>query len=292
MKKPGKEINALLQLIDDPDNEVYDTVAAEILRYGKIIIPNLEALWETTPDEAVQERIEMLIHRVHFQDLQQAFYEWGNSPQASLLQGALLVARYQFPELATAPLISQFDQMRKNIWLELNNYLTPIEQVNVFASMLYSYYRLQGHELSEREPAHFFINQVLESRQGNTYSLGVLFLAFCELLDIPIFAVDLPRQFVLAYVDTVHPPGRPFTEPEQHLLFFIDPVNAMVYTRSDVTLYLKKVGATGPEYEYFTPVGNRRIIYRMLEELALCYRYRREEDKAEEVEQLMRVLVR
>lgn len=291
MKRTGKEINALLQLIDDPDDEVYDTVAAEIVRYGSLIIPSLEALWEVTPDEAVQQRIEMLIHRVHFQDLQQALYEWSNNPQATLLQGALLVARYQFPELATAPVINQFDQMRKNIWLELNNYLTPIEQVNVFATMLYSYYKLQGHEIGEREPGYFFINKVLESRQGNAYSLGVLFLSLCELLDIPIFAVDIPRQFLFAYIDTVHPPGRPLTEPEQQVLFFIDPLNAMVYTRTDVSLYLKKMGALGHEDEYFAPVSNRRIIYRMLEELALCYRYRREEEKALEIEQLMRVLI-
>lgn len=291
MKKTGKEINALLNLIDDPDDEVYDTVAAEIVRCGNIIIPSLEALWEVTPDEAVQERIETLIHRVHFQDLQEAMYEWSNNPQATLLQGALLVARYQFPELSTAPIINQFDQMRKNIWLELNNYLTPIEQVNVFATMLYSYYKLQGHEISEREPGYFFINKVLESRQGNAFSLGVLFLSLCELLDIPIFAVDIPRQFIFAYIDTVHPPGKPLTEPEQQVLFFVDPLNAMVYTRTDVAVYLKKIGAVGKELTYFTPIGNRRIIYRMLEELALCYRYRREEDKAQEIEQLMRVLV-
>ena len=38
----------------------------------RVIIPNLEQLWEVTEDEAVQERIELLIHRVHFSDLQQA----------------------------------------------------------------------------------------------------------------------------------------------------------------------------------------------------------------------------
>ena len=71
----SKEITALLRLIDDPDDEVYDTVASKLLYYGKEIIPNLEQLWEVTEDEAVQERIELLIHRVHFHDLQQDFME-------------------------------------------------------------------------------------------------------------------------------------------------------------------------------------------------------------------------
>ena len=41
---------------------------------------------------------------------------------------------------------------------------------------------------------------------------------------------------------------------------------------------------------YFTPLLTKRIIYKMLEELALCYNYRREDQKAEEIQQLMRLL--
>ena len=65
-----REINALLHLIDDPDNEVFDTVSNRIVSYGKPIIPNLEQLWENTPDEITQEKIELLIHRLHFHELQ------------------------------------------------------------------------------------------------------------------------------------------------------------------------------------------------------------------------------
>lgn len=290
MDMQTKEISALLQLIDDPDDEVFDTVASKILNYGKEIIPNLEQLWEVTADEAVQERIEQLIHRVHFQDLQSDFLEWANSKQPELLRGAILVAKYQFPDLNVPALLTQFDQIRRNIWLELNNYLTPLEQVNVFNSILYNYYKLKGHELTEREPKHFFINQVLESKQGNTYTLGVIFLALCELLDIPVFAVDVPRQFIFAYIDTLH--NFFSTDPEgiQQIQFYIDPVNGMVYTQKDVDTYLRKINAHERE-TYFTPLPARRVIFKMLEELSLCYRYKREEEKADEIQELMRLLV-
>lgn len=285
----SKEITALLRLIDDPDDEVFDTVADKLVHYGREIIPNLEQLWEVTVDQSVQERIELLIHRVHFQDLQSDLFEWSNSKQPELLRGAILVARYQFPDLNIPAILTQFDQIRRNVWLELNNYLTPLEQVNVFNSILYNYYKLQGHELTERDPKYFFINQVLESKQGNAYSLGVLYLALCELLDIPIFAVDLPRQFVFAYIDTLHHFYSP-DEPIQQMQFFVDPMNGMVYTQKDVDTYLRKINATEKE-EYFKPMQARRIIYKMLEELNLCYKYNREEQKADEIQQLMMILI-
>ncbi len=285
----NKKIEALLTLIDDPDAEVFDTVADKLLHYGKEIIPNLEQLWEKTEDEALQERIEVLIHRVHFQDLQEEFYEWSTSRRPELLRGAILVARLHFPDLNVPAVLSQFDQMRRNIWLELNNYLTPLEQVNVFNSILYNYYKLQGHELTEREPKHFFINQVLESRQGNAFTIGILYLALCELLDIPIFAVELPRQFVFAYLDSLQSFISPDAHAVQHIQFYIDPLNGMIYTQTDVDAYLRKINSPVHNY-YAAPLSPTRIIYKMLEELSLCYRYQHEDDKADEVEVLMKML--
>ena len=72
------EISALFHLIDDPDEEVFSTVTERIVSLGHAIIPNLENLWETTPDESVQERIEMLIHKLHFRDLIEDFTTWKN----------------------------------------------------------------------------------------------------------------------------------------------------------------------------------------------------------------------
>ena len=71
--KENNEIIALLHLIDDPDEDVYSTVSDKIISFGKDIIPNLEHLWENTSSEEVQERIELLIHRLHFRDLTDAF---------------------------------------------------------------------------------------------------------------------------------------------------------------------------------------------------------------------------
>lgn len=285
----NKEIQALLHLVDDPDREVFDTVADQLLRYGKEIIPNLEQLWETVEDEDVQYRIENLIHRALFTELQHEFSAWAREPAPSLLKGALLIAKYRYPELNIQQQMKLIDQMRRNIWLELNQYLTPLEQINVVNSILYNYYKLQGHEITEREPNLFFVNHTLESKQGNAFSIGIIYLALCELLDIPIFAVGIPRQFVIAYFDSLYHFLTPDTEPVQTIQFYIDPVNGMVYTQNDVEVYLKKIKA-GHEEHFFQPLSNKDVIARMLEEMALTYDYANEEEKAREMHQLIAVV--
>ncbi|MDB5206952.1 MAG: hypothetical protein JWR72_2027, partial [Flavisolibacter sp.] len=135
----NREISALLKLIDDPDREVFGAVTNKIMDLGRTIIPNLEHLWETTPDEEIQERIEMIIHRLHYKDLSEDFRQWNHSGHHDMLVGALLVSKFQYPELSTGPVLLEMEKMRRNIWLELNSYLTPLEQVRIVSGILYSY---------------------------------------------------------------------------------------------------------------------------------------------------------
>lgn len=105
-----KEISALFNLLDDPDEEVFSTVSERIVYYGRGIIPNLENLWENTTRNDIQERIEMLIHRLHYTDLVNDLTEWRDSAYHDLLFGALLVAKFQYPELHTTPVLQEIEK--------------------------------------------------------------------------------------------------------------------------------------------------------------------------------------
>src|SRR5699024_5119806 len=101
-----------------------------------------------------------------------------------LLEGALLVARYRYPEMNTNSSLQEMEKIRRNIWLELNSYLTPLEQVNVITGILYSYYKLKGNEVAYDFPEDFLMNKVIEQKKGNSITNGILYLIICELLDI------------------------------------------------------------------------------------------------------------
>lgn len=288
MTDQDKEISALLQLVDDPDKEVFDTVVARLLHYGREIIPRLESVWEATIDESLQERMELLIHRVHFNDLERELIAWNKVEEPDLFYAAVLIAKYRFPDLNVQLLYSQFEQIRRNVWLELNNYMTPLEQVNVLNSIIYNYYKLHGHELTERESKYFFLNQVLESKAGNAYSIGIIYLAVCEALDIPIFAVDVPRQFIFAFIETL----QSFLNDREiitQIQFYIDPTSGVAYTQKDMDLYLRKINAAERD-QNFQILSTRQIVRKMLEELSLCFSYRREDQSADEIQQLIMLI--
>jgi len=283
------EIAALLHLIDDPDLEVFETVATRIVGYGEKIIPNLESLWEETPNEAVQERIELLIHRVHYQRLQADFRQWASAADPDILQGALLVARYRFPGLPSDNVLYEIDKIKRNIWLELNNYLTPLEQVNVLNSMVYSYFGMKGSEISYGRPNQFFINHVVETRKGNAISIGILYQALCKQLDIPVGTVNIPKQFIMGYFNQLPGFQDAGSPPCEHIQFFIDPLQGQIYTQKDIETYLKRVNITS-EDAFFRPLDTKSIVRLLITELAKCYENDKDHYRYEELLNLAEML--
>jgi regulator of sirC expression with transglutaminase-like and TPR domain len=266
----NKEISALFHLIDDPDEEVFHVVSTRIIDLGKGIIPNLENLWENTISEEVQERIELLIHRLHYRDLTEELTQWNNNNHQDLLTGALLTARFQYPDLATASVYQEIEKLRRNIWLELNSYLTPLEQVNVLTSILYNYFNLRGVEIGYQHPEEFLINKQLESKRGNTIANGILYLILSELLDVPIRAINIPHQFVLGYFKTEYDFTRHAENPLYKTEFFIDPMSGQVFTHKDVENYFKRINVP-PVASYFKQLSNKRVIQFLLEEFSKCF---------------------
>lgn len=265
-----KEISALFTLIDDPDEEVYSTVSERIVHFGRSIIPNLENLWENTPNDNIQERIEMLIHRLHYHDLVDDFTEWRDSAYHDLLLGAMLVAKFQYPDLHTVPVIQEIEKIRRNVWLELNNFLTPLEQANVVSNILYNYYNLKGTEIAYFNPDDFFLHKVLQCKKGNAVSNGILYLVLAELLDIPVKAINIPRQFVLAFFNTEHDPLDLSENPQNKISFYVDATTGQPFTHKDVENYFKRI-AVSPVQSYFKPLSKKRIIQMLLEELSKCF---------------------
>ncbi|MGZ8544667.1 MAG: transglutaminase family protein [Flavisolibacter sp.] len=283
----NKEISALFRLIDDPDEEVFGAVTNKIIDFGKTIIPNLEHLWETTPNEQIQERIELIIHRLHYTDLAEDFRQWNLAGHHDLLVGALLVSKFQFPDLSTSATLLEVEKIRRNIWLELNNYLTPLEQIRIVTGILYSYYNLKGTEIAYGDVNEFLVHKVLESKRGNQLSNGILYLILCDLLDIPVKAISIPKQFVLAYFKPGYSDeGADFQEKIE---FFIDPSSGMVFSHKDVESYFKRISVP-PVPSYFKPLSNIKVIQHLLEETSKCFDNDKDQYKRAELLELAAIL--
>ena len=264
------EINALFKLIDDPDEEVFNTIADRLLVYGSPIIPDLEHLWENTLDEATLERIEMMIYKLRFQDLKEAFTKWNADPDASLLEGALLVTQFQFPELALDTLRHQMEKIRRNIWLELNNYLTPLEQANVIRNILYNYYQIKGVEVNYEKPEEFLIAAPLQFKKGNAIANTLLYAELCQQLTIQAHFINIPKQCIIAFYASDWDPEEIVPNPQEFIQFYVEGTTGNAFSQKDLDQYMLRSNIA-PKNAYYKPLSNPQFSKKHLIEFAKCF---------------------
>jgi regulator of sirC expression with transglutaminase-like and TPR domain len=270
MNQTVEEIKALFKLIDDPDEEVYSTISNRLLDYGSPIIPDLEHLWETTLEESTLERIENMIYKLRFKDLKADFEAWKNKPEPSLFEGALLVTRYYYPELNLDTLRHQLEKIRRNIWLELNNYLTPLEQANVLRNILFRYYQLKGTEISYDRPEEFLISAPLQSKKGNAFANTILYAELCQQLDILADFINIPKQCIIAFYTSDWMPDEIVPNPQEFIQFYIEGTTGHAFSQKDLDQYFER-SSIEPKNSYYKPLSNIRIIKKLLLELAKCF---------------------
>ena len=264
------EISALFKLIDDPDEEVFNTIADRLLNYGTPIIPDLEHLWENTLDEATLERIEIMIYKLRLQDLKEAFIEWKSKPDPSLFEGALLVTKFQFPELAIDSLRHQMEKIRRNIWLELNNYLTPLEQANVIRNILFNYYQIKGVEVNYEKPEEFLISAPLQSKKGNAIANTLLYAELCQQLEIQAQFINIPKQCIIAFYTSDWDPEEIVANPQEFIQFYVEGTTGNAFSQKDLDQYMIRSNIE-PKNSYYKALSNVKIIKKHLLEFAKCF---------------------
>jgi regulator of sirC expression with transglutaminase-like and TPR domain len=283
-----KELTALISLLDDPDEAVYQQISTKILSLGQDVIPVLEEAWEHSFDTLIQNRIENIIHQIQFDLIKSALTEWAHPDHQNLLEGALLIARYQYPDIDFAKIKKQIDQIKQDVWLELNNNLTALEKVKIINHILFDVHNFSGNTTNYHAPQNSYINNVLESKKGNPLLLSIIYTIVAQSLDIPIYGVNLPEHFILCYADIEHM-GVPSTEGNEggNVLFYINPFSkGTVFGQKEIDAFLKQLKLEQLPI-FYEPCSNLEIIKRLLRNLISSYEKLGYPDKSEELKLLL-----
>ncbi|REJ80368.1 MAG: hypothetical protein DWQ44_07510 [Bacteroidetes bacterium] len=289
MKMNKQEIDALIRLLDDNDSEVFDHIQLKLINYGKEVIPILENAWSSSLDAMMQERIEAIIHKIQFEDLQHQLHVWSHSGSQELIKGALLIARYQYPDLEEEVIQKQLDRMRKDAWLEMNDRLTALEQINVLNKIFFDIHGFGGNTTNYHAPQNSFINVVMETRKGNPLMLSILYLEIARSAGIPVYGVNLPEHFILCYKDELNDPVA--IDDHSRILFYINPFSrGDVFQRKEIDSFLAQLKIR-QESSYYEPCTNKEMIQRLIRNLMNSYYKLGFLDKVEELEKLMKATI-
>src|ERR1700748_2182002 len=260
------EINSLRRLLDDPDREIFEHIHGKLASYGGQVIEYLESAWEQAFDPIQQERIANLVHEIQFGIVKNELKLWYQGGAFDLLQGVITINKYQYPDLDEQKLINQIEAIKRDIWLQMIYDASPAEQVKLINHVFYNIYGFSGNTTNHQDPQNSYLSQVIETHKGSQTSLAIIYSIIAQKLDIPIYGVNLPQHFILAYIDETQQ-----SDHENGVLFYINTFNkGFIFGRRDVDQFLKQLNLK-PESHFYEPCSNTDIIKRVLRTLISSY---------------------
>jgi regulator of sirC expression with transglutaminase-like and TPR domain len=293
-----REVISMIALLDDEDHEVSEHVENKLLSLGVSVIPILENEWGNAETLVQQQKIETIIHRIQFQAVLNELKEWRDSSENELLDGVYLIAKSRFPDLDKQKIINEIDRIRLDIWLELHNELTSFEKVRIINHVFYNVHGFKGNTENYHDPQNSFINVALESKRGNPIMLAVIYMLIAQRLNLPVFGVNLPQHFVLAYKEAKQPD---YTEEQFNtkpkldytygrVLFYVNAFNlGSVFSKSNLEQFLRQINIE-PRVEFFDACSNIDIIKRILRNLVIAYQKQNKKQKLNEINEMLSIL--
>lgn len=277
-----RELNALIQLLEDNDQEIFNHVQTKLISLGTEVIPSLELAWSEEINPTTHERLEEIIHRIQFDSLVKDWKLWLSNEPDDLLTGAFLVSKYYYPEIILEDIQKKIAKLKQSIWLELNYNQTALEQIQIFNQVFYNYHEFKG----EQTPISFHdfcLNNVLESKRGNAVSVGIIYQVLANQLNLPVYGVPLTQHYILAFCKKMIYDFEQERDLDRQVMFYINPINrGSIFSRNEIKDYIEKMHVDQTA-EFFSPVSVQRIMREMLAYLITLHRNNNEFAKADEL---------
>jgi regulator of sirC expression with transglutaminase-like and TPR domain len=284
-------IDALIRLVDDPDEQVFVHVRDQLLNFGTYALPFLQNSCDLLESDLIfQSRIEQIIHEIQFEAIKNRLEIWVNSEEKDLVEAAIIVAKYQYPNFDETLIYNTIDHLVNDCWLELNNRQTAFEKIKIINKIIFDFHGFQGDTINYNSPLNSFINAVIESRSGNPLSLSILYSIVAQALNIPVYGVNLPNHFVLAYMDEYGSRNYSDKKNDYGVLFYINPFSkGTLIDENSIQKFITDLKLT-PQRSYFEPCSNSTIITRMLSNLIAGYEQLGNKEKVEELNVLRSII--
>lgn len=304
MSVDSKKISALVSLLGDSDLEVSEIARNEILNIGKEVIPFLEDSYLLIESNQQKDALDAIIHKLKMEKIYTELSDWMNGDQRDLLTIWCAISELSGRAIDRDKITKELEQLKVEIWLGLQSNQSVVEKISYFNHVFFEKNGFIGDSKDYNHPSNSFIDTVIQNKKGNPISLSALYLIIAQKLKLPVYGVNLPQHFVLAFMhldidlldssDIVElSQGNEIDLPidkESEPIFYINPFNkGTIFSKKHLESFLKELKIQ-PQQAYFQICDNEAIVRRMLRNLQVSYAKMNNEMKKSEIDLLIEIL--
>lgn len=224
-----EKVKALISLLDDPDNFVYDGVKNELLNTDFSIIPDLQEAFHTSNDTLKSERLVEILDRVKLEKLTSNIENWRKNEEPDLVEGMLHIARYGYPNLDEEAITGLIEEIVASVKPKIEG-KSPKEIAAVLNEVILEEFGFGGSHKEYSAINNSFINKVFETKVSNPIGLSILYLLVAQKTNVPLVGINSPGHFILGYLEGNSSDKEGLADK---VAFFIDPFNKGTIIKSD-----------------------------------------------------------
>ena len=271
------EIESLMFLLEDPDPFVQEQVQLRFMELGDRAVPLLDQIRVQTKDKEEKKRAKEVLHKLTFSTLKGDFAELlleGIGNRAQLERAVITLARFGHPTLRESEYVKILDHFADMIRPSLRYKRSEREKMRILMKFIFEDLNFRGDNKDYHNPANGFIDQVIERRKGLPISLSLVAMFIARRLQLPVFGVNMPIHFMLAFVG----------EKEEQL---IDPYDQGAEVSYDQCYFFLKKNYVTPKPEHFKMASDIDILARCIRNLMHSYERNEEHDQVQELKSLL-----
>ncbi|MCL2502541.1 MAG: transglutaminase-like domain-containing protein [Bacteroidales bacterium] len=197
-----KDLATLVSLLDDSDHTVVPVVRERLIDMGPPVIGILRSFSRHCHDNPkLLHRLEGVIADIQLHRSSDSLLAWCSGRDPDLIQGLCIVFGLIYPNVPTSSISQSLFEMANEVWMELNDSQTGVEQLQLFNHIFYHRlgFRVEDPFLSELKPA--LLDYAVANRRANPILFGLIYLAFAFRSGLAIRAVVFPGGFMPVCVD-------------------------------------------------------------------------------------------
>ncbi len=195
---PDSKIQALLQLLSDPNEQVAQTIQHELVAIGPSVLPFLSPAQHKHPH--LEPRLAFVREEIQFCQLKEEFQGFvsRSGRQTDWEEGAFLIARLGYPELLPDPFIKQLDLLAEEFRQKWQAPETATgKAAKLLSAFLFKDKGFSGNQGQYYDPDNSYLHRVLETRQGIPITLSALYVFVGNRVGIPLAGVGMPGHFLV-----------------------------------------------------------------------------------------------
>jgi regulator of sirC expression with transglutaminase-like and TPR domain len=276
------EIESLMFLLEDPDPFVQEQVQLRFMELGDRAVPLLDQIRVQTKDKEEKKRAKEVLHQLTFATLKEDFAELlleGIGNRAQLEKAIITLARFGHPTLRESEYVKTLDHFADMIRPSLRYRDNEREKMQTLMKFIFEDLNFRGDNKDYHNPANGFIDQVIERRKGLPISLSLVAMFIARRLELPVFGVNMPIHFMLAFVG----------EKEEQL---IDPYDQGAEVSYDQCYFFLKKNNVTPKPEHFKMASDIDILARCIRNLMHSYERNEEQERVQELKSLLELVER